>query len=261
MEKIRAKKSLGQNFLIDNNICGKIVDHLSLEATDNVLEIGSGRGALTDILVNYPLNSLEIIEKDDYLRKDLLEKYSQILSAENDALSVDWDKRADKKYKIVANLPYNIASKLIWDIVSSKMNWERCVFMVQYEVAHRLAAKEGSKTYGALSAWVQNFAEVKYLFKVPPHLFFPAPKVDSAVVLFYPKASLALDEKESLRKLLHICFSMRRKQLQKILRQYWTNDIEVWFKNEGLRFEDRPEILSPEQFKKLAFLLKNKILT
>lgn len=250
----RAKKSLGQNFLQDQNICRRIVQAIEIDSRDILLEIGPGQGALTKLLVEEGPAQLMTLEKDDELASDLVEKFPSIEMMQGDALEFDWHSlNAFEECKIVGNLPYNIGSKLIWDIVSQVKTMERAIFMVQHEVAMRLTAEPGNKTYGGLTAWVNNFAETKYLFKVPPTVFRPRPKVDSAVVAFRPLSIEDWPEKpELLARLIKMLFQQRRKQISSILKKKWSESVELWFETEQVDPKARPENLSPAQFKRLS---------
>ena len=248
----RAKKSLGQNFLKDDNICGKIVDALSIGPDDFVIEIGPGQGALTRHIVRAAPRAYTVIEMDDGLAQRLEEDYPDLEILRQDALKFPWSS-LDQPCKIIGNLPYNVGSKLIWDIVSAAKGLTLAVFMVQHEVAMRLTAKPGNKAYGGLTAWVNNFAATKYLFKVPPTVFHPRPKVDSAVVAFLPFAE---DERpsdpERLSGLLKILFQQRRKQISTILKKHWTPEVSAWFEENEIDTRVRPENLSPGQLRSLS---------
>lgn len=246
----RAKKSLGQNFLQDQNICRRIVDAIGPHPDDYIIEIGPGQGAITRFIVEGEPERFTVLEMDDDLAVRLEEDYPQINVVRTDALKFDWESLNDeKRCKIAGNLPYNVGSKLIWDIVSRVQTMEKAVFMVQHEVALRLTAEPGNKAYGGLTAWVKNFAETKYLFKVPPTVFRPQPKVDSAVVAFKPlPADKWPDNPEALSKLIKMLFQKRRKQLSTILKKQWSPEMEKWFEQEGVSPKARPENLTPEQF-------------
>lgn len=254
----KAKKSLGQNFLQDKNIARKIVDSLAITSEDRVLEIGPGQGALTEFIEQAGPREFMLLEKDYNLAPMLEEKYPEATVIQADALKFDWSTLSKSgKWKVVGNLPYNVASKLIWDIVSLSQA-EVCVFMVQHEVALRLTAECGNRQYGGLGAWVQSFCETRYLFKVPPTVFRPQPKIDSGVVKFI---SLP-DEKKpvnplGLASLIRYCFQKRRKQLGNILKLYISNEVVEWFESEGLSLSDRPEALSPIQFQGLFNCVKS----
>ena len=252
--KHRAKKSLGQNFLVDQNICHKIVDAIKPGPDDYIIEIGPGRGALTGLIAEAAPRKFSVLEKDYVLADRLEEDWPALDVVRTDALKFSWEGLNDTgPCKIIGNLPYNIGSKLIWDIVSKVKTLEYAVFMVQHEVALRLTAQTDNKAYGGLTAWVRNFAETKYLFKVPPTVFRPQPKVDSAVVGFKP---LPLDEwpvdPQRLSKLIKLLFQKRRKQISTILKNHWSPEVEAWFEKEGVSTKSRPENLTPGQFLRLS---------
>lgn len=249
----RAKKSLGQNFLQDQNTCRRIVEAINPSSEDYIIEIGPGLGALTQFLAEEDIHRLTLLEMDDSLAERLEEKYPDVEVVRTDALLFPWTSLNDGPCKIIGNLPYNVGSKLIWDIVSSVTTLERAVFMVQHEVAKRLTAVPGNKAYGALTGWVNNFAKTKYLFKVPPTVFKPQPKVDSAVVAFEPFPIKEWPvEPEKLSALLKILFQKRRKQLSTILKAYWSDEMEQWFAESGVSTKARPENLTPKQFSELS---------
>lgn len=249
----KLKKSLGQHFLNNAGICAKIAQCLEPAPEDQILEIGPGGGALTRELAANPHNYLLLLEKDrDWVQEaaKLAGPGSQAVLA--DALAFPWE-RLEKagSWKLCGNLPYNIASPLIWDIVSRSRAWTRAVFMVQKEVALRLAAKPGSKNYGALSVWVQSHALVKLEFSIKPAAFTPPPKVDSAVVSFLPR-----DERpasgQKLKDLLNLCFQNRRKQLGTIFRNGKQKNLELGLKELKINDTLRPEALTVDQFNSLA---------
>ena len=162
---------------------------------------------------------------------------------------------AGASWKIFGNLPYNIASPLIWDILG-QADFERSVFMVQLEVAQRLTAKFGGRQYGALSAFIQNHATGELLFKVPPQVFRPQPKVTSAVVRFFLQENRPdANENGQLSKTLHACFQLRRKQLGTILKSQGFADSVALLRLIGIDPVQRPETLAPERFRALAKVL------
>lgn len=253
-----AKRSLGQNFLQDENIARKIVASLDLSPGDTVLEIGPGRGALTRWLDDWartaPSGRVLALEKDEDLARGIKNGFPEVEVIVGDALRYPWESLSGTEHlKYVGNLPYNIASPLVWEIVSRSPRYARAVFMVQHEVGLRLSAASGEGEYGALSVWVQSFAQVRYLFRVPPQVFRPRPKVDSAVMLFEPLAQGQLPAKpELLARLLHICFQKRRKQLRSILRPWWSADVERLLESHDRLPTARPEELTPKEFQGLA---------
>ena len=213
----RAKKSLGQHFLKDAKTSARIVDLLRIGPEDRVLEIGPGPGAITGIIHERGPAEFRLIEKDSYwaAHHAELERPApavQVLNA--DALAFPWES-LEGPWKIISNLPYNVGSPLMWDIVSRTPDLTRAVFMVQKEVAERLYAKPGTKDYGALSVWIQSYVRVEWGFVVGPGAFNPPPKVDSAVVTFIPlpRERHPADPK-ALSSILKLCFQLRRKQLQ-----------------------------------------------
>ncbi len=257
----RAKRSLGQNFLVDENIVRKIVAALGSIENDTVLEIGPGRGALTKVIIAASPKRYVAIEMDRELAPHIKSAFSGATQVDvvcANALDVRWEGVTNlSPVKIVGNLPYNVASPLMWDIVSKAKQWSLAVFMVQYEVARRIVASPGNKEYGGLSVWLQNFATPKLLFKVPPSVFRPRPKVDSAVIAFTPRAVASLPPNaEDLAALIKTCFGKRRKQIQSILRDNFTSEVESILIETGATGRSRPEELAPEVFKKLSNVLK-----
>lgn len=176
-----------------------------------------------------------------------------------DALRVDWSALAGP-WKIISNLPYNVGSPLIWDLVSQTPDLVRGVFMVQKEVAERLAAPPGCKDYGALSVWVQSYVRVSWGFVVGPGAFAPPPKVDSAVVVMEPlPAASRPTQPEALARLLRICFQQRRKQLGSLLRRQGHTEAVQVLEGLGIAPEARPETLSPLLFQQLAGALADSL--
>ncbi len=258
----RAKKSLGQHFLKDKNIAHKIVNLLQISPEDRVMEIGPGPGALTQILEQQECKQLVLIEKDNHWakeRKRLGNTHTQVILM--DALQMPWQNiNAENPWKIISNLPYNVASPLMWDIFSKAKGLMRAVFMVQKEVALRLTAKPNSKEYGALSVWTQNFVQATWGFVVGPKSFAPPPKVDSAVVSFSPLHQYP-QHPEVLAHIIKMCFQNRRKQLGTIFKQHkamsYINALDALNINSNLR----PENLSPEDFCNLSQLIAAEHLT
>ncbi|MHC1711205.1 MAG: 16S rRNA (adenine(1518)-N(6)/adenine(1519)-N(6))-dimethyltransferase RsmA [Solidesulfovibrio sp.] len=257
----RPKRSLGQNFLVDGNTAAKIVATLGIVPGDTVIEIGPGRGALTGFIRDAGPTTYIALEKDRDLATRLTWAHPGAAVAMIDALRLDW-RRLDRLpgVKLIGNLPYNIASPLLWDICEGSTLFCRGVFMVQHEVAKRLTATPGGREYGALTAWIGSFARAEYCFKVPPTVFRPQPKVDSAVVAFTP---LPLSERPAdpgaLSRLLKLLFSLRRKQLGGILRPWRDDALVAYFSQNGISERDRPENLSPKQLEALSRQLKSRL--
>ena len=222
-----AKKSLGQHFLKNPDISRRIVDLLHIEPGDHVLEIGPGPGALTRLIADRTPARLLLIEKDTHWAAVHTRELAARSEAEvlcQDALAFDWSSLGGS-WKLIGNLPYNVASPLIWDAVRHVPHLARAVFMVQKEVGERLAARPGTHAYGALSVWVQSFARVDWGFVVGPGNFTPPPKVDSAVVsLTALPESARPPHPDALAHVVKLCFQQRRKQLQAILRHHGLAD-------------------------------------
>ena len=247
----RAKRSLGQNFLQDANIARKIVKTLVIEPGDSVLEIGPGPGALTGIIRGYAPGRLVLVEKDPHWADERMRQGGGALSVVlTDALLMSWE-RFSEPWKFIGNLPYNVASPLMWEIFSRATGLGRAVFMIQKEVGQRITARPGTPAYGALSVWVQSFMRPKLEFIVPPQVFHPRPKVDSAVLSF---SSLGSERGSfvppALAATLKTCFQMRRKQLGTIFRAAGKNPEDLWKLEIDPKL--RPDALTVETYHKLA---------
>ncbi|HEX5971010.1 MAG TPA: 16S rRNA (adenine(1518)-N(6)/adenine(1519)-N(6))-dimethyltransferase RsmA [Gemmatimonadaceae bacterium] len=252
-----ARKSLGQHFLTDRRILGRIADALQLEGGETVVEIGPGRGALTDILAERA-GRLIAVEVDRALAAVLRDRYarrSNVLIAEADVLQVSLGELAAGPYVLVGNVPYYITTPILFHALQHPRA-NRAVYLVQREVADRLTAAPGSKEYGALTVNVAAVARAEMLFRVPAGAFSPPPKVESAVVRITPLAEplVAPNEEEPLRKLVQGAFGMRRKQMRRVirtLRSLGAEEAEAVLTAAGIDPEARPETLSVGQFGKL----------
>ena len=248
------RKSLGQHFLSDRRILGRIADALQLKGGETVLEIGPGRGALTDILAERA-GRLIAIEYDRALAELLRQRYAKrgnVLIAEADVLAVSLGELAAGPYSLVGNVPYYITTPILFHALVPPRA-DRAVYLVQKEVADRLVAAPGTGEYGALTVNVAAVARAESLFKVPAGAFSPPPKVESAVVRITPLVQpLATPEEERpLRTLVQNAFGMRRKQMRRVLRSLLNLDAtaaEGLLMEAGINPEVRPETLSPEQF-------------
>jgi len=234
-------RRLGQHFLGDPKILDRIVDALDPIPGETVLEIGPGKGSLTEALLARGL-TVVAIEKDRDLAAALARNNLTVVAG--DALRIQWPRVP----KIVGNIPYYITSPLIDKALTPPLP-ERVVFLVQAEVADRLAAEPGSKIYGALSVGVQAVCRVEKLFTVAPGSFKPPPKVRSAVVRLTPRAVPLVTPEEiaSLRTFVTGCFSKRRKQLKNAVPGMSETDLRAL----GFDPAIRPERLAPEDFVKL----------
>ena len=250
------KKRLGQHFLHDYGVRRRIVESLEISGGDSVLEIGPGRGALTGLLDAAAPDLLAALERDPELARRIALEFPAAGVVICDALRFVWEKLdACRGWKLVGNLPYNVASPIMWEVFSRTTSWSRAVFMVQKEVGRRLIAAPGGKEYGSLSVWVRSFARVEQLFTVGPGAFNPPPRVDSMVLRFEPVEQAGDFDPEALASLLRLAFSKRRKQLGTILKDRWTPEIEKWLNDQGLDRRARPEILDPIQFQSLSRLV------
>jgi 16S rRNA (adenine1518-N6/adenine1519-N6)-dimethyltransferase len=260
-----AKRSLGQNFLVDANLQHKIVAALGAGPEDEVLEVGPGRGALTRHLVG-TVGRLVLVELDDDLTASLRERYGardDVEVVHGDVLRVplhDHLLHPDRAL-MVGNIPYNITSPVIFKLLRRPRPL-RIVLMVQEEVADRVTAPVGTKSYGALSVGVRTVADADKLFRVGRGAFRPVPGVDSAVVRITPRhpETVTAEEEVRVRVLVRAAFQWRRKQLRKILREHPDLAIDDRIVDEVLRAREldpsvRPERLTPEDFVRLAAAL------
>jgi 16S rRNA (adenine1518-N6/adenine1519-N6)-dimethyltransferase len=251
------RKSLGQHFLTDKRILNRIADALQLQGGETVVEIGPGRGALTDILAER-VGRLIAVEVDRALAALLRERYARrgnVLIAEADVLEVSLGELAAGPYVLVGNVPYYITTPILFHALQPPRA-ERAVYLVQREVAERLSARPGTKEYGALTVNVAAVARADTLFNVPAGAFSPPPKVESAVVRITPLATplVAPAEERPLRLLVQGAFGMRRKQMRRVIRTLRSLDAEAadaLLLAAGIDPEARPETLSAEQFVKL----------
>lgn len=266
---VRAKRSLGQNFLVDGNIQRKIVDALHPDPQDTILEIGPGTGALTRRLAG-TVRRLVAVELDDRLAAALAVELASVPGLEvvhADVLDLDLAHimAGSPGYRVVGNIPYNITTPLLFRLLEPEIRPLSILLMVQKEVAERLTALPGAKQYGALSVGVRSVARVELLFPVGRQAFRPVPRVDSAVVRVTPLDPPPLDpaEEEDLRSLTRTLFSWRRKQLQRTLRSaphYGLNpkDVEALAEATGLDFSLRPESLDPAALIRLSQELRRR---
>lgn len=219
MDQIRAKKSLGQHFLKDQNIAVKIVQSLENPPTEKVLEIGPGTGVLTAFLTENSAFSTTVIEIDRESVAYLKKKYPSLDIIEADFLKVNLEKYFDTHFSVIGNFPYNISSQIFFKILELRQQIPYVVCMIQKEVAERIATPPGSKTYGILSVLLQAYYEIEYLFTVSEHVFSPPPKVKSAVIRLTRNHTEKLDCDETLFvKVVKTAFNQRRKTLRNALK-------------------------------------------
>ncbi len=258
------RKRFGQNFLHDTRVLTVIADALGDIQGQTVIEIGPGRGALTDLLVARRA-SLTAVELDRDLAGYLEERYSALPNVRvisGDILGIPLGDITTGPYKLVGNVPYYITTPIIFHALRNPRP-ELAVYLVQKEVAERLAAAPGAKAYGALTVNVTALAEVELLAHVPPGAFNPRPTVDSAVVRLTPLANPVINEEleDSYRRFVMQAFGLRRKQLVRALRTITSLSADACLEIIGACGLDpvtRPETLSPADFGKLVRLLDQR---
>ena len=212
----KPKKRFGQNFLQDENILNKIVKEIKPQSDEQIIEIGPGYGALTKKLLSVTEN-LIAIEIDDKLSKELKEKHPQLRLINADFLETDLSKLSlqNKKLRVVGNIPYNITSPILFKLIENNTYLKDAVFMVQLEVAKRMTANKGTKDYGILAVVLKYFTETKLCFKISPNVFYPKPKVFSALVhIHFKEMKQAKEEQKLFINVVKAAFGHRRKTLK-----------------------------------------------
>ena len=250
-QTFRQKKSLGQHFLKDKNIIRKIVSLGAIKPGEEVWEIGPGKGILTEELLKTNCN-LTCFEVDKELFPILLEKFgNSIQLIKQDVIQTDWTTFfSNNKLKIISNLPYQITSPLLFKILDYRNHFSTIVIMIQKEVAERLKASPGSKSYSPLSIMMQHYFIIKYEFTVKPHLFYPPPKVDSAVVTFLLKEDVKpIENEDRFWNFVKVSFSNRRKMLRNNIKGFVSKDIYTYLmQNEPVMLSKRAEALHLKDF-------------
>lgn len=251
MDKVKAKKHLGQHFLNDESIAQRIADSLTLNGYKKVLEIGPGMGVLTKYLLDKPVETYVIeidTESVEYLRTHYLKLSDKIIS--QDFLKYDISKDLGKEpFAIIGNFPYNISTQIVFKTLELRDQIPEFSGMFQKEVAERICSKKGSKVYGILSVLAQAFYDVEYLFTVDEHVFTPPPKVKSGVMRMIRKENYQLPCSEKLLfTVVKTAFNQRRKTLRNSLKSLNLSDI---LRNDSI-FDLRPEQISVEQFIELT---------
>ncbi len=252
---IKAKKSLGQNFLIDNKILEKIINTTDIY-NKTILEIGPGSGNLTSYLLKKKPKKIIVIEKDNDLVKGLQNKFeNQITIINDDILKIDETSLFKNKVTVFGNLPYNISTEILnkW-IVNLKDNfWFEClVLMFQKEVANRIIAEFNTSKYGRLSIISNWKLNIKKICDIKPEAFSPKPKIDSSLLLFSPKINfIKIKDPYSLEKVTRIFFNQRRKMLKKPFNQLFNGNQKILDKLK-IDLNLRPQNLSLETYCNLA---------
>jgi 16S rRNA (adenine1518-N6/adenine1519-N6)-dimethyltransferase len=246
MEKVRAKKRLGQHFLKDQNIAANIADGFLPGAPSTILEIGPGMGILTTHLLGQKNNNVYVVEIDsesvEFLNKNFPQLQNRII--EGDFLRLNLSDIFNGPIAIIGNFPYNISSQILFKIIENRNRVPQMVGMFQKEVAQRVAAGPGSKTYGILSVLLQAYYQIDYLFTVHEHVFDPPPKVKSGVIRLVRNQVEHLHCNEELFfRVVKTGFNQRRKTLANSLKPILKNK-----KPQKPIYQMRPEQLSVEQF-------------
>ena len=257
-----AKKSLGQNFLIDLNIKKKIINLTNL-FNKNVLEIGPGKGALTDEIIKKKPKSLILIEKDKNLSKKLKIKYaeSKIIKVLNeDILKYSLEKKLKENSIIFGNLPYNISSRILVKMIKFKKwppKYSALIFMFQKELADKIVGQFKTKQYGRLSILTNYRLSAIDKFNVSRHCFFPKPKIESTLIYLKPhnKMSKNIKNIDNLEKITNILFSNKRKMINKNLKKIF-KDIKHINLIKSLNLKARPSDLSPETYYEITRLFE-----
>jgi 16S rRNA (adenine1518-N6/adenine1519-N6)-dimethyltransferase len=261
---LRAKKSWGQNFLISSRVYDAIVKTSVRAADDFVVEIGGGLGTLTARLAEAAATgTVVVVERDrdmvDVLRGEL-GGVANVRILEQNALELHYEalaKEAGKPLVVVGNLPYQIASRLIFGMIDVRTACARMVIMLQKEMADRVVAAPDTDAYGGLGVMVQTYCDVRGVIKAPSAAFYPAPKVDSAVVELTPlpggRTRAPITDEKEYSALVHAAFGQRRKTLRNAMRSRWDDDaIAVGLTGAGIDGMRRGETLSVEEFARLS---------
>ena len=228
---IKPKKNLGQNFLIDKNVIEKIVNCANIE-NSNILEIGPGTGNLTSFIIDKKPKKLIVVEKDNILAENLINKFrNKLIVLNEDILKIDEKSLFNEKVTVFGNLPYNISTEILskWIINLDETFWfNNLVLMFQKEVADRIISNFNNTKYGRLSILSNWKLKIKKICDIKPVSFYPSPKVDSSLLLFSPKLNFyKIKNPKNLEKITRIFFHSRRKMIKKPYNQIFNGDLRV----------------------------------
>lgn len=258
MNKKYAIKRFGQNFLQDETVLKKIVSSIDIN-DKKIIEIGPGKGALTKLILEKAkkLVAFEIdFNLSDYLKEEI--KSEKFFLINEDFLKIDLS--IYKGYSIIANIPYNITTPILFKIFENYKNFDNVILMVQKEVAERISAISGTTNYGKLSVSASNFANITKLFDISPKAFFPTPKVTSSIIHLVMKKETRFTNNEKFLLFVKNCFSMRRKTLINNLKAHENFDIDKikeFYQAYKIAEDSRPQTLNLFQYQELFLLLEN----
>lgn len=253
---VYAKKSFGQNFLIDPNYTARIIAALDPAEKDIIVEIGSGRGALTEVLIESGANviAVELERQMIAVLRERFQKEDNFQLIESDALKVDFStflQPPASKLKLVANLPYNVSTAILQKLIEQKDCFSEMVLMFQREVVERISADAGNAERGFLTLLVEAHLQAEKLFDVPPNAFFPVPKVWSSVVRLTPKTDFTVGDEQSFRQIVSAGFRQKRKTIYNNLKSVFV-DVERVFTECSIDKQRRAETLTLEEWICLA---------
>ena len=257
---IRAKKNLGQNFLIDKNILKIITNTIEIK-NKIILEVGPGTGNLTSAILSKKPKKLNVIEKDNFLVKNLKEIFQDNLTIINeDILNIDESTLFKEVVTVFGNLPYNISTEILskWIVNLKDIFWFDClILMFQKEVADRIIAKFNTSNYGRLSIISNWKLNIKKICDIKPESFSPKPKIDSSLLCFYPKKNfIKIKNPKNLEKLTRIFFNQRRKMIKKPFNQLFNGNKKILEKL-NIDLSLRPQNLDFETYYKLTYEYEN----
>ena len=257
---IKAKKSLGQNFLIDRNVLEKITNTTTIK-DKIILEVGPGTGNLTSCILKNKPKKMFVIEKDNDLANNLKETFNdQITVINEDVLNIDENLLFNEKVTVFGNLPYNISTEILskWILNLRDNSWFEClVLMFQKEVADRIISNFNTSTYGRLSILSNWKLNIKKICDIKPESFSPKPKIDSSLLLFTMKKNfVSIKEPKNLEKVTRVFFNQRRKMIKKPFNQLFNGDKKVLDKLK-INLNLRPQNLDFDTYYKLASLYEN----
>ena len=252
----KPKKSLGQNFLIDQNILQKIVNTVSINSNSEILEIGPGTGNLTNYLIKKNPKKIFVVEKDNNLSMLLDKKFkNKINIINNDILKISENLISKQKLVVFGNLPYNISTEILakWITSKNKSFWfSKLILMFQKEVADRIIAKINTSNYGRLSILSNWKLDIKKIMNISRNSFFPKPKIESSLLIFSPKNKFyKITSPKNLEMITRVFFNQRRKMIKKPFKRIFENPDEI-AKKLNINLNLRPQNLSPDMYYKIT---------